>query len=87
MELAVRPDEVQRASLRALQVAIAQAGELLKMDCPTYRPITQVVRIETMEQRLDTMLRAINIVQPALQNYGSLSDEQKERFNRLAPVQ
>ena len=58
------------------------------MDCPTYKPITPVVRIETMEQRLDTMLRAINIVQPALQTfYGSLTDEQKERFNRLAPVQ
>jgi LTXXQ motif family protein len=86
-ELAVRPDEVQRASLRALQDAIAQAGELLKMDCPTYRPITPVVRIDIMERRLDTMLRAINIVQPALQKfYGSLTDEQKERFNRLAPV-
>jgi hypothetical protein len=88
MELAVRPDEVQRASLRALQDAIAQAGELLKTDCPTYRPITPVVRIDAMEQRLDAMLRAINIVQPALQKfYGSLTDEQKERFNRLAPVQ
>ena len=88
MELAVRPDEGQRASLRALQDAIAQAGELLKTDCPTYRPITPVVRINAMEQRLDTMLRAINIVQPALQKfYGSLTDEQKERFNRLAPVQ
>ena len=88
MELAVRPDEVQRASLRALQDAIAQAGELLKTDCPTYRPITPVVRIDAMEQRLDAMLRAINIVQPALEKfYGSLTDEQKERFNRLAPVQ
>src|SRR5262245_18132070 len=88
MELAARPDEVQRASLRALYDAIAQAGELLKTDCPTYRPITPVVRIDAMEQRLDAMLRAINIVQPALQKfYGSLTDEQKERFNRLAPVQ
>ena len=88
MELAVRPDEGQRASLRSLQDAIAQAGELLKTDCPTYRPITPVVRIDAMEQRLDTTLRAINIVQPALQKfYGSLTDEQKERFNRLAPVQ
>jgi ABC-type transporter MlaC component len=88
MELAVRPDEVQRASLRALQDAIAQASELLKMDCPTYRPITPEVRIETMEQRLDTLLRATNMVQPALQKfYGLLTDEQKERFNRLAPVQ
>jgi hypothetical protein len=88
MELAVRPDEVQRASLRALQGAVAQAVELLKTDCPTYRPITPVVRIDAMEQRLDAMLRAINIVQPALQKlYGSPTDEQKERFNRLAPVQ
>jgi len=88
MEFAVRPDEVQRASLRALQDAIAQAAELLKTDCPTYRPITPVVRIDAMEQRLDAMLRAINIVQPALQKfYGSLTDEQKERFNRLVPVQ
>jgi LTXXQ motif family protein len=62
-------------------------GELLKTGYPTYRPVTPVVRIDAME-RLDTMLRAINIVQPALQKfYGSLTDEQKERFNRLAPVQ
>jgi len=88
MELAVRPDEVQRASLRALQDAIAQAGKLLKTDCPSYRPITPVVRIDAMEQRLGAMLRAINIVQPALEKfYGSLTDEQKERFNRLAPAQ
>ena len=46
------------------------------------------MRIDAMEQRLEAMLRAINIVQPALQNfYGTLSDEQKERFNRFAPVQ
>ena len=87
MELAVRPDEVQRTSLRALQEAIGQAGELLKTDCPTYSPITPVVRVDAMDQRLDAMLRALNILQPALEKfYGSLTDEQKERFNRLAPV-
>ena len=84
----MRPDEARRASFRALQDAITQAGEVLKTDCPTYGPITPVVRIDAMEQRLDAMLRAINIVQPVLQKfYGSLTDEQKERFNRLAPVQ
>jgi hypothetical protein len=41
-----------------------------------------------MERRLDAMLRAVNIVQPALLNfYRSLTDEQKERFNRLTPAQ
>jgi hypothetical protein len=83
IELAVRPNDVQRASLRGLQDAITQAGELLKTDCPSYRPTTPVVRSYAMEQRLEAMLRAINIVQPALQNfYGSLNEEQKERFNR-----
>jgi len=41
-----------------------------------------------MEQRLAAMLRAVDLVQPALARfYGSLSDEQKERFNRLSPSQ
>jgi hypothetical protein len=41
-----------------------------------------------MEQRLDAMLRAVDTVQPALAKfYGSLNDEQKERFNRLEPGQ
>src|SRR5262249_60977832 len=42
MELAVRPDEVQPASLRALQGAFVQRAALLRTDCPTYRPITPV---------------------------------------------
>ncbi len=37
-----------------------------------------------MEQRLKATLDALDIVQPALDRfYGSLSDEQKARFNRL----
>jgi hypothetical protein len=37
-----------------------------------------------MEQRLNAMLQAVDIVQPALaQFYNSLSDEQKARFNRM----
>ena len=37
-----------------------------------------------MEQRLDAMRRAAETVQPALERfYFSLSDEQKEHFNRL----
>ena len=84
MERAVRPDETQRAALSDLQNAVAQAGELLKSDCPTYRPLTPVVRLEAMEQRLDAMLRAVETVQPALAKfYGALDAEQKERFNRL----
>jgi ABC-type transporter MlaC component len=88
LEAAVRPDETQRAALQELKAAAAQAVELLKSDCPTYRALTPVVRLEAMEQRLDAMLRAVQTVEPALEKfYGALSDEQKERFNRLAPRQ
>ena len=37
-----------------------------------------------MQKRLDTMLQAIKIVEPALARfYNSLHDEQKARFNTL----
>jgi LTXXQ motif family protein len=88
IERAVRPDAAQRGALTELQDATAQAIELLKSDCPTYRALTPVGRLQAMEQRLDAMLRAVQTVQPALERfYGALSDEQKERFNRLGPAQ
>jgi hypothetical protein len=41
-----------------------------------------------MQQRLNAMLEAVKIVQPALDKfYGSLTDEQKARFNQLRPQQ
>jgi ABC-type transporter MlaC component len=87
IERTVRPDQGQRSALRELQDATSQAIDLLKSDCPTYRPLTPVVRLQAMEQRLDAMLRATQMVEPALEKfYSSLSDEQKERFNRLAPA-
>ena len=84
----VQPNDVQRSALKELEDATAEAVSLLKSECPTYRPLTAVGRIEAMEQRLDAMLRAVQTVQPALEKfYSSLSDEQKERFNRLGPAQ
>lgn len=88
IERAVRPDEAQRSALKELQDATSEAANLLKSDCPTYQALTPVGRLEAIEQRLDAMLRAVQTVQPALEKfYGALSDEQKERFNRLSPAQ
>jgi len=88
IERAVRPDGAQRSALKELQDATSEAVNLLTSDCPTYRALTPVGRLEAMEQRLDAMLRAVQTVQPALEKfYGSLGDEQKERFNRLSPTQ
>ena len=42
-------------------------------------------RVAAMELRLKATIEALDTVQPALDRfYGSLSDEQKARFNRLA---
>ena len=68
--------------------ATAEAADLLSSECPTYRALSAVGRLQAMEQRLDAMRRAVETVQPALERfYGSLNDEQKERFNRLSPAQ
>ena len=66
IERAVRPNEAQRSALRNLQDATAEATNLLKSDCPSYRALTPVGRLEAMEQRLDAMSRAVHTVQPAL---------------------
>jgi LTXXQ motif family protein len=85
---AVAPDDAQRSALKELQDATAEAANLLSSDCPTYRALTPIGRLQAMEQRLDAMLRAVQTVQPALEKfYASLGDEQKERFNRFSPTQ
>ena len=87
IERTVQPDGAQRSALQQLQNATSEAANLLSAECPTYRALTPVGRLQAMEQRLDAMLRAVQTVQPALENfYGSLGDEQKERFNRLSPA-
>ena len=86
IERSVQPNETQRSALAELRNATAEAVELLRSNCPSYRPLTAIGRLEAMEQRIEAMLQAVQTVQPALERfYGSLSDEQKERFNRLSP--
>src|SRR5215469_2025880 len=88
IERAVQPDGAQRSALQELQDAMSEAANLLSSECPTYRALTPVGRLQAMEQRLDAMLHAVQTVQPALEKfYASLNDEQKERFNRLSPAQ
>ncbi len=70
--------------LDQLKNATAQAVDLLKSNCPTDVPSTPTGRLEAMRQRIEPMLQALQIVRPALDKfYGSLSDEQKERFIAL----
>jgi LTXXQ motif family protein len=81
---AVQPSEPQRAALDELKEASLKAAAALKTDCPTYRALTPIGRVEIMEQRLEATLAAVKTVKPALDKfYDMLSDEQKARFNEL----
>jgi hypothetical protein len=88
IEQTVQPNDLQRVALTGLREALSESINLLTSKCPTYRALTPVGRAEAMEQRLDAMSRAVRTLQPALDRfYATLTDEQKERFNRLAPAQ
>ena len=82
----VRPTDAQRASLVALQNATAQAADLLKTSCLSSDPLTPPARLAAVGKRLDTMLQAVKMVSAALNDfYGTLSDEQKARFEAIGP--
>ena len=84
----VRPTDAQRASLAALQNATDQAAELLKASCVTGDPLTPPARLAAVGKRLDTILQAVKLVSSALNDfYGTLSDEQKARFEAIGPQQ
>jgi hypothetical protein len=68
--------------------ATRKAADFLQANCPVDQTRTPPGRVAAMEKRLNAMMEAIKIVQPALQSfYGSLTDEQKARFNQLGAAQ
>jgi ABC-type transporter MlaC component len=83
----VQPTDAQRAALDELKGASAKAIDILKAACPKDLPSIPTGRLEAMESRLQVMLQAVQTVRPALEQfYQSLSDEQKARFNAIAPA-
>ncbi|MCC6888666.1 MAG: Spy/CpxP family protein refolding chaperone [Hyphomicrobiales bacterium] len=84
IEQSLRLSAEQRTALLQLDDATARSAQILADNCPTGDTLTPPGRLAAMEQRLDTMLKALEVVQPALSRfYESLSDEQKARFNQL----
>ena len=82
----VEPNGDQQASLDELKIAAAKAVDVLQSGCPKVLLSTPVGRVAGMRQRLETMLQAVAIVQPPLEQfYASLSDEQKARFDAVSP--
>jgi hypothetical protein len=84
----VQPTDAQRAALDELKAESAKAIDQLKGGCPNDLPSIPTGRLAAMQARLETMLAAVKTVHPALDRfYQSLTDEQKARFNAIAPGQ
>jgi len=84
IETVIRPAGAQKEALDRLHDATNKAVQVLQAACPEDLPLTPVGRLEAMEKRLDAMLQAATLLQPALDEfYATLSSEQKARFNAL----
>jgi LTXXQ motif family protein len=80
----VQPDVSQRAALRDLEDAFMQAGRILTAGCSAPRRLAAPERLESMETRLRAVLRAKDVIEPALAAfYDLLRDEQKECCSRM----
>ena len=87
IEAVLHPAGKQKDALDRLSEATKKAVETLQAACPDDVPLTPVGRLEAMEKRLEAMLQAAKLVQPALDEfYATLGSEQKARFNTLQQV-
>jgi LTXXQ motif family protein len=83
----VQPTAAQGPALDDLRAASAKAIDMLESGCPKELPSIPTGRLAAMESRLQVMLAAVQTVRPALERfYQSVSDEQKARFNAIAPA-
>jgi hypothetical protein len=81
--LRLNPD--QETSLKALDEATIESAKMLQAKCQPDESLTPPGRLAAMEDRLQVMLKALDTTQAALSKfYGSLSDEQKARFDRMS---
>ena len=88
IELAVNPNEPQRAALNELRTASTKAAALIAGTCPADVPAKSTERLQLMEKRLDAMLQAIKVVRPAFEAfYNSLDEGQKTRLDAIGPRQ
>jgi hypothetical protein len=78
----------QSAALDDLANASVKAAQQIKAACPTQIALTAPERLTTMQQRIEAMIGGVQTVQPALQKfYDLLNDEQRARLNGLAQNQ
>ena len=84
IQATIKPNDAQRAALDDLGNASVQAAELIRSTCPTEVSLAAPGRLAAMQQRIESMLSAVDTIQPALRRFNDLlSDEQKARLTTL----
>jgi hypothetical protein len=88
IQQAISPNEAQGAALDDLGNASVKAAQDIRAACPTQIPATAPARLAAMQQRVETMIAAVGTVQPALDKfYGLLNDQQKALLGAVGPSQ
>jgi LTXXQ motif family protein len=88
IQAAVQPNAEQSALLDDLGNAVVKASDVIKSHCPTTVSFTPTGRLDDMQERLQGMVQAVDIVsEPLSKFYDSLSDEQKARFNEVGAAE
>ena len=86
IQQAINPTDEQRAALDELGNASVKAAQTIRAACPTTLPLTAPARLAVMEQRIEAMRSAVGIIQPAMEKfYGLLNDDQKAKLTALSP--
>lgn len=86
IQAAVQPDQRQTQMLDDLGNAVVKASDTIRAHCQTNVAFTPTGRLDQMHDRLGALVDAVNTVSPPLSGfYDSLNDEQKARFDHIAP--
>jgi hypothetical protein len=82
IERVLRPTDEQRKSLQMLYGASMEMAQFLTGTCPAETPTMPADRLSAASDRVMSLLHAAMGIEPLLgQFYGSLSDDQRRRFN------
>jgi hypothetical protein len=84
----IMPTDEQRMGLDELANASVQAAQIIKTACPTSVAFTPTGRLAAMQQRIEAMAQAVDVVRGPLEKlYATLTDEQKARLNAASETQ
>jgi LTXXQ motif family protein len=80
------PTATQKPALQQLATALGQANGYLIKSCPRELPAQPVARLRLMDDQIDAIIMALNIVRPQLQAFErSLDDKQRGRLDGPPP--